>query len=442
MARLPEPGGDSGDWGTILNDFLTQSLTSDGALKDGVVTQAKLAQPVQDTLQKVESSQQGILRPLASSYRNLRGVTTSITSSFASGETASSTFYRWDTSPQKYRFVGCAPKPFSDPTLGANLNMGLDNEMVANTMEVEFWSNATTIRVYFYNSVRHDVWALVDDMRISDGTYQHATVGDGMCTWTLTQSSAVWRKWRLGLPATTFRGIGIDNGAMTPTSKGFQLAVIGDSYVAGGQQIANAVSAGQTGTITSGAVFGEFAQATGIDVWRYGISGSGYVNDAGYAGKGTYGAASRMGAFDSAPQMDAIVVWGTANDKPYSSSSVVSAAQSMWSALHAARPNTPIIVVGPQCTGWPDATLDGHNNALRQAANQHDGVTAYVDLRNNNFMSGTGYDGNLQGDGNADFFISADGAHPTHAGNRYWGENIARLLGTVMIPADQASGSY
>lgn len=34
MARLPTPGADKGNWGTILNDFLTQSLNSDGSLKD------------------------------------------------------------------------------------------------------------------------------------------------------------------------------------------------------------------------------------------------------------------------------------------------------------------------------------------------------------------------------------------------------------------------
>lgn len=33
MARLPVPGGDDGVWGTVLNDFLSQSLNSDGTLK-------------------------------------------------------------------------------------------------------------------------------------------------------------------------------------------------------------------------------------------------------------------------------------------------------------------------------------------------------------------------------------------------------------------------
>lgn len=63
MARLPEVGGDSGNWGAILNEYLSESLHSDGSLKpntvgapqikpgsittsaiaDGQVTNAKLA---------------------------------------------------------------------------------------------------------------------------------------------------------------------------------------------------------------------------------------------------------------------------------------------------------------------------------------------------------------------------------------------------------------
>ncbi len=38
MARLPTPGSDDGTWGDILNDFLAQSLNSDGTLKSAAVT--------------------------------------------------------------------------------------------------------------------------------------------------------------------------------------------------------------------------------------------------------------------------------------------------------------------------------------------------------------------------------------------------------------------
>lgn len=46
MARLPQPGGDSNNWGTILNDFLSQSHATDGTLKQGAVTEATLSSQV------------------------------------------------------------------------------------------------------------------------------------------------------------------------------------------------------------------------------------------------------------------------------------------------------------------------------------------------------------------------------------------------------------
>lgn len=42
MARLPQPGGDSGNWGQILNDFLSQVHKADGTLKDNSITSAAL----------------------------------------------------------------------------------------------------------------------------------------------------------------------------------------------------------------------------------------------------------------------------------------------------------------------------------------------------------------------------------------------------------------
>lgn len=58
MARLPQPGGDAGNWGTILNEYLSQSHTVDGSLKDGVITAAKLASGVQSSLAKADSAVQ------------------------------------------------------------------------------------------------------------------------------------------------------------------------------------------------------------------------------------------------------------------------------------------------------------------------------------------------------------------------------------------------
>ena len=43
MARLPNPGSDDGVWGNILNEYLSQTLNSDGTLKDNIITSDTLA---------------------------------------------------------------------------------------------------------------------------------------------------------------------------------------------------------------------------------------------------------------------------------------------------------------------------------------------------------------------------------------------------------------
>ncbi len=43
MARLPTPGGDNGNWGEILNEYLAQALKPDGTIKDNAVTANVLA---------------------------------------------------------------------------------------------------------------------------------------------------------------------------------------------------------------------------------------------------------------------------------------------------------------------------------------------------------------------------------------------------------------
>lgn len=43
MARLPQVGGDAGNWGDVLNDYLSQSHDADGSLKADIVGSAHLA---------------------------------------------------------------------------------------------------------------------------------------------------------------------------------------------------------------------------------------------------------------------------------------------------------------------------------------------------------------------------------------------------------------
>lgn len=67
MARLPIPGSDKGNWGQILNDYLSAAHKADGTLKpnsvttisivDSAVTEAKLASAVQTKLNNASGSQ-------------------------------------------------------------------------------------------------------------------------------------------------------------------------------------------------------------------------------------------------------------------------------------------------------------------------------------------------------------------------------------------------
>lgn len=43
MTRLPIPGGDNGNWGAILNDYLSRTHKSDGSLKENIVTSETIA---------------------------------------------------------------------------------------------------------------------------------------------------------------------------------------------------------------------------------------------------------------------------------------------------------------------------------------------------------------------------------------------------------------
>ena len=57
MSRLPVPGGDSGNWGQILNDYLSTAHNADGSIKDNAVTETNLSATVQTKLNTIAGQQ-------------------------------------------------------------------------------------------------------------------------------------------------------------------------------------------------------------------------------------------------------------------------------------------------------------------------------------------------------------------------------------------------
>jgi lysophospholipase L1-like esterase len=370
--------------------------------------------------------------PIASWYRPLQGLTSAITSEQRNDvlTTGVGSTIGWAFAAGKYRFVGCSPVAIDIYGACVNNNNGLTvSDSQYQELTVEFWSNATEIHLYMFCGNNPDMWAIVDDQRITTG-YLH-TVTTGGITWVLTQETAVWRKWRLCVPG-QFYGLAVNVGAdIAATAPGHQIAVIGDSFVSGAG-VDNAVSDGVAGSIIAGAMWGEFEQITGVDVWRAGVGGTGYVAEAALTGKGKYGSSTRLAALAAMPPMGAVVVFGTINDGLTDPATVVAAANATWTAIKAAQPDAPLIVMGVQGNKSPmDPALVTLNDALRVAAEAHSDVWAFIDTITDTFMSGTGHDGAPTGAGNSDYFVSTDGTHPTHLGHRYWGENLARLLGAI-----------
>jgi len=81
MARLPQPGSDSGTWGQVLNDFIAVTHTTDGKLRDNIidannikdnaVTSEHLAPTVQASLANADAAVSGTAPDASSSTKGI-----------------------------------------------------------------------------------------------------------------------------------------------------------------------------------------------------------------------------------------------------------------------------------------------------------------------------------------------------------------------------------
>lgn len=301
----------------------------------------------------------------------------------------------------------------------------------ATSYEVEFYVAGDRFALSLLNTtVKDDFRIYVDDMPLTTGwDFTAATLYSSNYAKVQFATSRV-RKVRL-----LSSGLISFTGVLTPGSSAIwaapprlRAAIIGDSYVQGG------FDAGADGWLMGGALCNQLAILTGWEVLNLGQSNTGYVNDAGGSiGKSAYGSTSRLAALAALAPIDLLIVLGSANDSGFSTSSVTSAANTYWNAVKTAHPDTPIVVVGVESgalTGFSPSVMDALNAALLAAAVSNPNVAGVIDMRADPWVTGTGFDGTPAGDGNADFFISADGRHPTRAG----AENLAARLADELGP--------
>jgi lysophospholipase L1-like esterase len=148
------------------------------------------------------------------------------------------------------------------------------------------------------------------------------------------------------------------------------------------------------------------------------VGATGYVNPGNESGKVPF--ADRIADDVIALDPDLVVMSGGYNDTPYPANDVRAAAEDAFDQLTDA--DIPFVVVGVNsATGvTANGVLTATRDALRDAGSD---ALAFIDPvaypSAQSWITGSGRVGNTNGTGNADFFTSADAAHPSPAGHEY-----------------------
>lgn len=321
------------------------------------------------------------------------------------------------------------------------------------SFEVEFWVTGTDLTIDLRNDASvtaaygvTDYRIIVDDLLMPPSTGAVATVQDD---WNHTPNSSAVRYHQLQFATARTRRVRLMLGLVTlvqvripgtsdiwPAPPRFRGASLGDSW-------GHASLGGTEGSIVAGTYPGELAIRTGWEIWNLHQGGTGYENPGAGGGTSKYWSADRQAALAALPAMDFIMVGGGGNDASDPPEEIADLAEVMWRGIKAARPTTPLIVIGAQAPNLFSG-LDELNDALKaRAAAIVDGagnkvVDLFIDMwrgihgEADPWITGTsGHIEDKDGNGSRDLFITNEAIadiHPTHAGARNIAERLAQRL--------------
>lgn len=428
MSRLPQPGKDDGVWGDILNDFLAQSLSGDGSLRDGVVSSAKLDSATQATIAvKYTKPSSGIPKtdldtatqtsltkadtalqtaPVVSVAGQTGAVTgaqiaanSALTSTYASlAKNRLGSLYTRLASPNTVP-IPATTVASDTPTVTFGTSATVSGQAygphtglvtavgsrgawdastgrlsVNNVSGLDFFHTGTTVEISFFSNVAgtQPIWIWVNGAPVTAVPDTSTLTGLSASTRyyiKLVFPSSTRRRVELFVPGITgWYGVVVDvSSLITPSPGRPVVAFVYDSF--GGGSAATPVLQSAPFLIS---------RMLGVECYSQSAGGTGYIADNGGLSN-TFGSTPRVTNVQAAnPEL--IVMSGSVND---TTAGLQAAATAAYAAYAVALPNTKIIVFGVQPSNAVD-TISGSRAtaiaALAAAAAAAPNVIAFHDM--------------------------------------------------------------
>ena len=219
-----------------------------------------------------------------------------------------------------------------------------------------------------------------------------------------------------------------------PQPDGLRVLIHGDSMVA------NVVDSGDRDATLYPAQGYLLADLLGqADTWASGTGGAGWLAPAVH-NQSWFNDRVAVDVVANAP--DVIIELGGTNDAAVSPSEAIerAAVQAWLDTVIAAKPETIIFMSGPIASGQPAAIHTTIMNAKLAAAASYPRNIGFIDNLTDSWIFGTGRQGTATSDGNRDWVIGTDNAHPTMEGHRYIASRVARGVARALPGLIAAQG--
>lgn len=483
MPRLPQPGSDAGNWGNILNDYLSQAHLPDGSLKPGI-PQAKIqslqsalsmkantsdlgtaamanadtfaVKSVQETVETGRLSQDSLEstidgRVLDKNGRQLNTLKVAdvrqelasrmvdrsrfrpIMASPPTITVASATFTNGTQIDPVTSLPGClvGGAAWTHPTNGwyASSWWRTDrapdvNGLTVAGYKIMFYCDKAKVEAQFYVPSGGSYRIKVDDEYVSPIATSFGV--NGATRWL-----------QLDFGTDKIRRITIETAALIAFLKTDATGTIWPAKPRGPRTVAfgDSYTGGATGA--NGAAYTTWLSAMADslgweDIYQNAVGSTGYIETVSGRPNNVIEQVNRAVAAGINPD---VVICTAGHNDTQPLANIVSAAVTAFAAMRNAWPNALIVCGGPWWVGGANA-MSGWSarETTLFAAVDADVFVAQATGFGVPWFTGTGRVGNTTGSGNSDVYVYSDTVHPTQSGHDYAGVRFADALREALVP--------